>query len=183
MNPRNFEKPDIEERRELEQYFFTKQTARDLASLAVGRTACICTPTVWMNLSEELQKLSVVFDIDPRLTNVIPNGHFVKYDLSRGIHSSSRTAKDIASQFMYGFDTIIMDPPFSTPIEIVAATINAFLSWDLNGNCGAYIVYPKNGIGVLENHLNKHGICGQEYSGITIAYQNPHIDTQNKEEK
>jgi len=143
MNPRNFEKPDIEERRELEQYFFTKQTARDLASLAVGRTACICTPTVWMNLSEELQKLSVVFDIDPRLTNVIPNGHFVKYDLSRGIHSSSRTAKDIASQFMYGFDTIIMDPPFSTPIETVAATINAFLSWDLNGNCGAYIVYPK----------------------------------------
>ncbi len=165
----------IEENQSNEQYFFDNNTIRQLADLAAGCTACLCTPSVGEALINSGRRDVFVFDTDGRLVNLYPEGQFWLYDLQRGLHShaSDANTKELIARFQHQFNTVIFDPPFSTDIAIVARNINAFLTWEYNEGNSVYVAYPRAGLDKLNELLMEYGIYGQEHPNIEINYVNP----------
>ncbi len=166
---------NIVENQSNEQYFFDNETILRLTNLAVGYTACLCTPSVGEALIKCGRRDVFVFDADARLVTLYPEGQFYLYDLQRGLHSHSTDSntKELIARFKHKFNTIIFDPPFSTDIAVVARNINAFLCWDYNEGNSVYVAYPKAGLDKLNELLIEYGIYGQEHPNIEISYINP----------
>jgi hypothetical protein len=164
------------ENRGNEQYFFTPETVESLVKVSLGNVACLCTPTVAESLINSGKKDVVVFDIDPRLKSLWPDGNtLVAYDLKRGLHSNhDQNTDELTPSHEYQYDTVIFDPPFShvTPEEI-ARNVNALLKFDLTGETYAYIIYPRSGGAALEEAFEELGFVGQEREDITIKHQFP----------
>ncbi|RMD77587.1 hypothetical protein D6810_00600 [Candidatus Dojkabacteria bacterium] len=164
--------------KELEQYFFSEKTAYELARLARGKTACICTPSVGLLLSHRDEQYKAdevyIFDKDERLGQLKLDGVLlVEYDLYKGLHShcGDDGVKSLHSNFSYYFNTVIFDPPFSLEIRMVLKQINAFLGWE-KGDV-AYLSYPVRGFDLIRSHSAEFGLLVCEHNRFEIEYLSP----------
>lgn len=88
----------VDEKHELEQYFFDRDTIAELAELVdcFENPCCVCTPMLAQALLERGREVAL-FDVDERFSS-LPG--FRKWDLERPVYLDEE------------FDFVICDPPF-----------------------------------------------------------------------
>jgi hypothetical protein len=149
----------MEENRDAQQYFFTRECVSALSVLVEDKTVCLCVPTVAAKTG------AVCLDVDTRFDKVI------EYDLLRGLHSRHRVNTTTLRDLEYAFSRVLFDPPFSlvTPHDI-AKNVDALLSWE--DGVDAYVCYPSTAFPVLEQAFLEYGFLG-EHSGLDLEYNAP----------
>ncbi len=144
----------MEERHEVEQYFFTSETSARLARFAAGfeNPCCLCAPTV----GEELLRLGVrarVLDIDERFADT-PG--FRLYDMYRPQPLHER------------FGLILCDPPFS---KVTLSQLFAAVRI-LSGNCfeqPLLIFYPRQRAANLLGTFARFGLGPTGYHPTYVS--------------
>ncbi|HEX2945597.1 MAG TPA: hypothetical protein VHT96_06550 [Clostridia bacterium] len=154
----------LRENKEYLQYFFSRETTENLASLCEEYTACLVTPSV-AQYAHSINKNVVLFERDNRFRE--KGGlKFVKYDLEKGL------TKFQLNKYARKFNTVLCDPPFDINLDVLARDIVELIGMKEAGI--AYIVFPESRKNSLIRAMKAKGFLYSEGSAnICIEYVKP----------
>lgn len=168
----------LDENHENEQYFFTLETASNLATLLKHHESpcCLCTPTVYQILQKPK---SVLMDIDRRVLEQQANS--VYFDMNRSIFRQYVNGNwHSYYELCNTFDAIIVDPPFDLiPLELLAFQIAHLLDYNAL-NSKVYLIHQKSRAPKIKQVFEEIAGLTTYINNIDLVYQSKrkHISTR-----